>query len=1115
MPPQKSQCRHSGPSGQPLSFCLITSIIGEFMRHRLATSLTVQDRLRCASEFLAKFSGEEILLVAPTRTAADECVRQSCIQSNVVFGVHRFTLPLLAYTIASERLAESGITALAGVAVDALAARSVHACRINGELNWFDPVATTPGFFRALGSTITELRLNDVSVERIAGVGPSGQDVASLLTQFNRDLQESKVADLSTVYKTATALIREPHFRFRGRPLLLFDIVPVSQLEERLIQALVEAAPAVLATAHERDDASLQILQVALSVTAEHLAADQTERSLDRLRANIFETAAPPGETDSSVEFLSATDESRECVEIARSMLSLAQSGIQFDRMAILLRNPDAYQPLVEDALRRAGIPGFYTLGSRRPNPAGRALLALLACVSEGLSASRFSEYLSMGQAPEVDDKGSPLESKVTWIPIQGELFADIQADVLIETPEEDSTGDDRSPVVSGSLQTPYQWERLLVDASVIGGRDRWVRRLDGLDRELKKQIGEVADEDESMQQHLERQRDRLKHLRRFALPIIEFLDHLPTNATWEEWLDALEHLASMCLRRPESVLSVLGELRPMGSVGPVSLDEVREVLTHRLTFLRLEPTERRYGKVFVTTVPEVTGLSFDIVFLPGLAEDIFPRKAFEDPLLLDAQRQAVSPHLAVQSVRIARERLLLHVAAGAAKSKLWISYPRMDLAQGRQRSPSFYALDIFRAMTGRIPDLGELQRQSAAHSQSQIGWPAPRDPNRAIDDVEYDLATISQLLRLPTEAAHGRGRYLLTVNASLARSLRTRAGRWRRRWTDGDGIVSSATNILEVLTQHRPSSRPYSATALQQFAICPYRFLLSAIHRIQPREESAAIERMDALTRGSLFHAAQFRLLSELRTLGLLPVNSENLSSVVSVADRALDDVAETYQEELAPAIPRIWEQEIEDIRWDLRGWLRAVAQTPHDVDGPWLPKWFELSFGLLEVAERDPASGIEAVELPGGIRVRGAIDMVEERAGTIRITDHKTGRPLKEPPGLTGRGEIIQPILYAQAAEVMLGKPAVSGSLFFCTDRGGYRLFEIPINDQSRQALSKVIRIIDQSIADGFLPAAPRTDACTYCNYRIVCGPYEESRVRRKSQDRLAGLNELRDTP
>ena len=30
-----------------------------------------------------------------------------------------------------------------------------------------------------------------------------------------------------------------------------------------------------------------------------------------------------------------------------------------------------------------------------------------------------------------------------------------------------------------------------------------------------------------------------------------------------------------------------------------------------------------------------------------------------------------------------------------------------MDLGQGRPRSPSFYALDLLRAMTGKVPDLG------------------------------------------------------------------------------------------------------------------------------------------------------------------------------------------------------------------------------------------------------------------------------------------------------------------------------------------------------------------------------------------------------------------------
>jgi len=35
----------------------------------------------------------------------------------------------------------------------------------------------------------------------------------------------------------------------------------------------------------------------------------------------------------------------------------------------------------------------------------------------------------------------------------------------------------DDAPVRDGQLRAPRRWERLLVEAAVIGGRDRWRRR--------------------------------------------------------------------------------------------------------------------------------------------------------------------------------------------------------------------------------------------------------------------------------------------------------------------------------------------------------------------------------------------------------------------------------------------------------------------------------------------------------------------------------------------------------------------------------------------------------------------------------------------------------------
>ena len=72
--------------------------------------------------------------------------------------------------------------------------------------------------------------------------------------------------------------------------------------------------------------------------------------------------------------------------------------------MAVLLRTAADYAAPLEEALRRADIPVFFSRGATRPHPAGRALLALLACAAENLSARRFAEYLSLSQVPGAGD---------------------------------------------------------------------------------------------------------------------------------------------------------------------------------------------------------------------------------------------------------------------------------------------------------------------------------------------------------------------------------------------------------------------------------------------------------------------------------------------------------------------------------------------------------------------------------------------------------------------------------------------------------------------------------------------------------------------------------------
>jgi hypothetical protein len=44
-----------------------------------------------------------------------------------------------------------------------------------------------------------------------------------------------------------------------------------------------------------------------------------------------------------------------------------------------------------------------------------------------------------------------------------------------------------------------------------------------------------------------------------------------------------------------------------------------------------------------VGPVEAARGLSFDAIFVPGLAEKLFPRRIVEDPILLDAARERLN----------------------------------------------------------------------------------------------------------------------------------------------------------------------------------------------------------------------------------------------------------------------------------------------------------------------------------------------------------------------------------------------------------------------------------------------------------------------------------------
>ena len=90
-----------------------------------------------------------------------------------------------------------------------------------------------------------------------------------------------------------------------------------------------------------------------------------------------------------------------------------------------------------------------------------------------------------------------------------------------------------------------------------------------------------------------------------------------------------------------------------------------------------------------------------------------------------------------------------------------------------------------------------------------------------------------------------------------------------------------------------------------------------------------------------------------------------------------------------------------------------------------------------------------------------------------------------------MIGGGSILQPVLYSLAMAQALQAQVASGRLFYCTSAGGFVEHDIPINDTNRRLGLEALEIVDRAIENGFLPAAPARDECTYCDFVAICGP------------------------
>ena len=544
-------------------------------------------------------------------------------------------------------------------------------------------------------------------------------------------------------------------------------------------------------------------------------------------------------------------------------------------------------------------------------------------------------------------------------------------------------------------------------------------------------------------------------------------------RSAYEDTLAVIDGLASL-----DDVGMPVGAGTPRDARVPVGAGTLRDLLDQELTHEVREAAGLGRG-VLVGPLCDVAGADLDLLIIVGAAEGSYPPRGHEHPLLRDGIRAEIG--LRTLADRRAAERRD-HLGALASAAVVVLTCPVADTRAQRGVEPAPWLLE----QTDPRRTSREEKQTAPASFQASVcdtGWPAA-------SASEYD--TRLAVPAAPLASDHP----LVAAVPALARGLaaaQQRSGGAFGVWTGGltHPVPDAVTTRL---------ARALSATSLQLYAVCPFRYFLQEVLGVRGIEEPNE-DRADAAERGIAVHAVLERLVRGSIEAGKAPAEPWSAAEHAA-AQQMLTQQAERILAEGKAGRPIPWAVQLEQGRRQLRQVL--LADDAYRGARGARPRDVEHTFGR---GDQPPL----VLDLPGGqVRLTGSIDRVDQTSdGELVVIDYKTGKSEKyqtfpcssDAPDatadLTERGKKLQLPLYALAArqDYGSGATAVSAYYWFVDEGEGRRGGRVgqPAVDRFRD----VVGVLADGIRDGAFPARPGAfhafyrsfENCSWCQFDRVC--------------------------
>jgi ATP-dependent helicase/nuclease subunit B len=912
-----------------------------------------------------------------------------------------------------------------GVALPLLADRVIVGQLVaSGETSpIFGEAARTRGFGGALLSTFSDLAESGCTAIVAKGILESGaaqgnldetaEEVLSLYVLF-RERMESLGGDVHSVFLRALSSPVQPSL---GKLIFAYGFYDFNEMQRRLLAHLARVCAVTIFMSWGEGKAYRFVAATRM-----------------RLEQCGFETVlltASSGGPDRTVKpkLANLSDEEQEVREIARRVIALADGrSMRFGDVALMLPSLETYAPLCREIFQEAGIPYYLHAGSlAEQSAAAKGALGLLAMLGGTFERRDLVEFLV----------SAPLSSRR-------------------EAP---------ATVDRFSL-----WVRESAKAGIVGERG-WIEESAALVERLELNAQEEREAPEALAAALE--------VDALIRKIVRAREAVLGVSTWSSHARAFVALMRELFEESddlEKACGIVGDLAALDAAGPgVSFEAFARIAEAALSDTG-PPVGRLSGEgVNILSFAQARGLSFRAVFIPGLAERIFPTTIRQDPFLSDRTRRRLNEmsggaiFLSERSERLSEEALLFELARGSAREELVCSYPRFEEGTGKERIPSSF----LRFIEGYSID--------GAH-----GPGIDYETNSRADGAETHVELIS-VHELDLDRARGLrgGSGYPPNNVFFSRGMQLVRGRWgAQRFTSYDGVFSSEDALKGIRAMLDEGGRRFAPTSLEAYAGCPFDYFLTRVLGVEVLEEPERMVSIAPADRGILIHAVLARIFGEFKQRGLLPVSGSPAEEISGIADAIVTRFLDEFPKTNPVGLPVFWEMEKRLVRESIRLFLEEERLEGAD----FVPVCFEKSFGRAS----------EGIEVPYECSGRpvffcGRIDRIDAAGGgRFRVIDYKTGR-------LTGkdqdfaRGSALQLPIYLMAAARILGLEVRSGEAryrYVGTGEGKSAvIFLGSLWGECSHAFAKIIEVIARGIESGIFFAPADDRECRSCDVRVAC--------------------------